>query len=75
MSLPRVASPGYLSQFLYPGLPCVAAYCAPSGVRVVSKVPRRPYPELEKASLSQRAALIRLLYSGRYVGLTKELSS
>ena len=27
----------YLSRFLFPGLPCIAPYCAPGGVKVVSK--------------------------------------
>src|SRR5215217_2685362 len=30
----------YLSRFLFPGLPCIAPYCAPGGVRVVSKLVR-----------------------------------
>jgi hypothetical protein len=35
--LPRVAIPAYLSDFLFSGLHCVAPYCAPGGIRVVSK--------------------------------------
>jgi hypothetical protein len=31
-----VANPAYLSHFLFSGLPCVAPYCVPGGVRVVS---------------------------------------
>src|SRR5215208_5971111 len=35
--LPRVANPRYLSLFPFSALPCVAPYCAPGGVRVVSE--------------------------------------
>ena len=34
--LPRVANPRYLSLFPFSALLCVAPYCAPGGVRVVS---------------------------------------
>jgi hypothetical protein len=34
--LHRLANPAYLSLFLFSGLPCVAPYCVPGGVRVVS---------------------------------------
>jgi hypothetical protein len=40
--LPRVANPAYLSRFLFYGLPCVAPYCVPGGVRVVSEVRALP---------------------------------
>ena len=40
--LPRVANPAYLSCFLFSGLQCVAPYCAPGGVRVVSIPPLYP---------------------------------
>jgi hypothetical protein len=36
--LHRLANPAYLSRFLFCDLPCVAPYCVPSGVRVVSKL-------------------------------------
>ncbi len=32
-----LANPAYLGRFLFLGLPSVAPYCAPGGVRVVSK--------------------------------------
>jgi hypothetical protein len=35
--LHRNANPAYLSRLLFSGLPCVAPYCAPGGIRVVSK--------------------------------------
>jgi len=38
--LPKVANTAFLSRFLFSGLPCVAPYCAPGGVRVVSEVHR-----------------------------------
>src|SRR5215204_2044132 len=38
--LQGVANTAYLSRFLYPGLPCVAPYCARGGVRVVSTLDR-----------------------------------
>src|SRR5918994_7727679 len=34
--LHELANPAYLSRYLFPGLPRVAPYCAPGGVRVVS---------------------------------------
>jgi hypothetical protein len=34
--LHRVANAAYLRGFLFPALPCVAPYCVPGGVRVVS---------------------------------------
>src|ERR671913_2321876 len=34
--LHRIANPAYLSRFLFCGLLCVAPYCVPGGVRVVS---------------------------------------
>ena len=34
--LHEVAIPAYLSGFLFHGLPCVAPYCVPGGIRVVS---------------------------------------
>jgi hypothetical protein len=37
--LHELANAPYLSRFLFSGLPCVAPYCAPGGVRVVSKLP------------------------------------
>ena len=36
--LPSVAEPAYLRGFDFSGLPCVASYCVPSGVRVVSEI-------------------------------------
>jgi hypothetical protein len=32
----RIANPAYLSRFLFCGLPGVAPYCVPAGVKVVS---------------------------------------
>jgi hypothetical protein len=32
----RIANPAYLNDFLFYGLPCVAPYCVPGGIRVVS---------------------------------------
>jgi hypothetical protein len=40
--LPSVANATYLSDFLCSGLPCVAPYCVPGGVRVVSGFPALP---------------------------------
>ena len=34
--LQAVAKPAYLSGFLFYAMPCVAPYCVPGGVRVVS---------------------------------------
>jgi hypothetical protein len=34
--LHRNANPAYLSRLLFSGLPSVAPYCAPGGIRVVS---------------------------------------
>jgi hypothetical protein len=34
--LQAVAKPAYLGRFLFSVLPCVARYCVPGGVRVVS---------------------------------------
>src|SRR5215204_6496796 len=34
-ALHRNAIPAYLSRLLFSGLPCVAPYCVPSGIRVV----------------------------------------
>jgi hypothetical protein len=36
MGVHGVANPPYLRRFLFSGLPCVAPYCAPGGIRVVS---------------------------------------
>src|SRR5918994_680586 len=36
--LHRLANPAYLSRFPFSALPCVAPYCVPGGVRVVSIV-------------------------------------
>jgi hypothetical protein len=36
--LPEVANTAYLKGFLFSGLPCVAPYCVPGGVRLVSRV-------------------------------------
>ena len=35
--LHRVAHPAYLSRILFSAMPCVASYCVPGGVRVVSE--------------------------------------
>src|SRR5918997_4246289 len=40
--LHRVANPAYLSRFPFSALPCVAPYCAPGGIRVVSTSPSYP---------------------------------
>jgi hypothetical protein len=37
--LHELANPAYLSRFPFSALPCVAPYCVPGGVRVVSGVP------------------------------------
>jgi hypothetical protein len=41
--LHRVADPPYLSHFPFSALPCVAPYCVPGGIRVVSGEVRRQW--------------------------------
>src|SRR5215208_7662251 len=43
--LPSIAKPTFLGRFLFSGLPSVAPYCAPGGIRVVSTAPRSRPPQ------------------------------